>query len=251
MTSSATNALKTPLARSLEQFANRKVHSAIELLGHALPCTVAKVVSSGIVTVNFELTNVPFTLPQITVPVLAFEYVRYPIQKGCKGGVISFDAYMGGMSGLGGGTADLTRRPNLSNLMFVPSGNSGWSATDDPNSLVLYGPDGVIIRDLNKKNTLNVNQSQVTFTISNGAMTIDMTSGSPMILNGNLQVSGGIALGGNITAVDGHSVYAGNIHTSGNVVAGFGGGDQVGLQSHTHGGVQPGTGQTNAPTSGT
>jgi hypothetical protein len=235
MTSTATNALKTPIARTLEQFANRKVHSAINLLGQNLPCTVANVVSSGIVKVNFELTNVPFTLSQITVPVLAFEYVRYPIQKGCKGGVISFDAYMGGMSGLGGGTADLTPRPNLSNLMFVPSGNSGWSAADDPNAVVIYGPDGAIIRDAG---------SNIVLKVQTTVAELNLPVGVSFIINGNVIVNGNFQLSGNIESQTG-GTYAGNITTTGNVIAGAGGADQVGLQTHGH----PGNNQP--PTPGT
>ena len=240
MTSSATNALKTPLARSLEQFANRKVRSALELLGHSLPCTVAAVTSSGIVKVNFELTNVPFTLPQITVPVMAFEYVRYPIQTGCKGMVISADAYLGGMSGLGGGTADLTFRPNLSNLVFVPLGNSAWSAADDPNAVVIYGPDGVILRD---------SKSKVVLTLSPTACTLTLPSGVPLTVNGSVIVDGNLQLSGAIQSQTG-STYAGNIQTAGNVIAGVGGSDQVGLKTHTHTSASPGS-QTTAPTPGT
>jgi hypothetical protein len=158
----ASNSQKTALARSLEQFANRQVRSALDLLGQALPCSVVTVVFSGIVTVKFEITNVPFTLPNITVSIIGSEYVRLPIQKGMKGAVIAFDAYLGGMTGLGGGTADLTQRPNLSNLAFVPLGNSGWSATDDPNAVVIYGPDGAIIRTAAKDSTLTVKTGQAT-----------------------------------------------------------------------------------------
>lgn len=44
---------------------------------------------------------------------------------------------------------------------------------------------------------------------------------------------------------------SGDINATGNVVAGAGGADQVSLQSHVHGGVQPGSGSTAAPTAGT
>ena len=44
---------------------------------------------------------------------------------------------------------------------------------------------------------------------------------------------------------------SGNLAVTGHVTAGSGGGDQVGLQSHTHGGVQTGSGSTAAPTAGT
>ena len=166
------NSQKTPLARSLESFANRKVAGAIQLLGQSLPASVAAIVSSGIVTVKFELTNIPFTLPQITVPIFGSEYLRLPIQVGCKGAVMAFDAYLGGMSGLGGGTADLTRRPNLSNLAFCPLGNSAWSATDDPNAVVLYGPDGAIIRTVDKTSALTINSSGATFKIPAGGTVV-------------------------------------------------------------------------------
>ncbi len=53
------------------------------------------------------------------------------------------------------------------------------------------------------------------------------------VVSGNLTIEGNLQLGGSIEAVAG-GAYAGNIKTSGNIIAGFGGGDQVGLQTHTH-----------------
>ncbi len=241
MTSSGSNAQKTPIARTLEQFANRKIRSALDLLGNSLPCSVAKVVSSGIVTVNFELTNIPFTLPQITVPVMAFEYVRYPIQKGCKGMVISADAYLGGMSGLGGGKADLSPRPNLSNLAFIALGSAEWSAADDPNAVVIYGPDGAILRD---------SQSRIKLQLLATKAQLDLPAGVPLVINGNVVINGGLGLSGNITAPDGTDTYAGDVKTTGNVIAGVGGADQIGLTTHKH--TSAASGQpTSAPTPGT
>jgi hypothetical protein len=127
-----------------------------------LPASVAAVRSSGIVTVKFELQNVPFTLPRITVPILGSEYVRLPIQQGMKGMVIAADAYLGGMTGLGGGIADLSVRPNLSNLAFVPLGNSAWTPTLDANAVEVYGPNGVILRDAGNKSTFTLTPSGVT-----------------------------------------------------------------------------------------
>jgi Phage protein Gp138 N-terminal domain/GpV Apex motif len=43
----------------------------------------------------------------------------------------------------------------------------------------------------------------------------------------------------------------GLVRATGNVTAGFGGGDSVGLQTHDHGGVQTGSGNTGAPVAGT
>jgi hypothetical protein len=53
-------------------------------------------------------------------------------------------------------------------------------------------------------------------------------------LNGTIiDQSGNLQLAGAIEAVGGGN-YSGNIKTTGNIIAGFGGADQVGLQTHTH-----------------
>lgn len=217
------------------------MRAALDLMGQSLPASVVAVVGSGIVKVKFELTNVPFTLPQITVPMLGSEYVRLPVQKGLKGAVIAFDAYLGGMSGLGGGTADLSPRPNLANLAFVPLGNSAWAPSENPNALVLYGPDGVIIRDAAKK---------IVLTITPEKAELDLPAGIPFTINGNVIVNGNFQLSGAIENQTG-GTYAGDIKTAGNIIAGIGGADQVGLKTHVHAGVQPGGGSTNPPTGGT
>ncbi len=168
MTSSAGNAQKTPIARSLERFLKRGVEMLLDLTGMSLPCSVTQVVGSGIVKIKFEVTGIPFTPPQIVVPVLAFEYVRYPIQVGCKGMVVSADAYLGGVSGLGGGTADMTARPNLANLAFLPLGSKAWSAAEDPNAVIAYGPNGVIIRTEDSTVKLVVSPTGVAVTLPAG-----------------------------------------------------------------------------------
>lgn len=63
-----------------------------------------------------------------------------------------------------------------------------------------------------------------------------------------VEIAGGHAV--NIVAPGGVTI-TGNLHVTGAVIAGFGSGDQVGLQTHTHSGVQPGAGSTGAPTAGT
>lgn len=152
---------KTPIARSLEEFAQRKVQSAIDLLGMSLPASVVSI-TGAIVTVKIELQKTPlnpFTLPNVTVPIIGSEYIRLPIQPGCLGWVMSADAYLGGMSGLGGGVADLSMRPNLSMLVWSPIGNANWTASEDPNKLVLYGPNGAILRTLDKSVGITVDKT--------------------------------------------------------------------------------------------
>lgn len=185
----ATNAQKTPLQRSLNDITRRRSQNAIQLVGKQYPCSVTAV-SGSIVTVKFELLQSPFTMPPAKMPVMGPEYIRYPIQVGCKGMAVSADAFLGAMSGLGTGTATLNVQPNLSALVFMPIGNVDFFAVD-PNALVLYGPDGAVLMDAGQ----------------NTVLTIDNT---------------------------GTATLKGNLHVTGAVIAGFGTGDQVGLQTHEH-----------------
>lgn len=165
------NSQKTPFARSMNQFAEQKAISAIQTLGKSLPCHVVAV-SGSIVTVKFDLQT-GFTLPDVTCPMFGPEYIRYPTQVGDKGVAMSADAYIGGVSGLGGGVASLALRANLSALIFLPIANKDWSPTDNANAIVLYGPDGAVIRTVDMSNVLTVDRDNVrtnaVFQAGNGA----------------------------------------------------------------------------------
>lgn len=227
------NAQKTPLGRGLNRFAEKKVVEAIQLLGKALPASVMAV-SGSIVAVKFEVQT-SLTLPTVTIPIAGPEWIRYPTQVGDKGAVFPADVYLGGMSGLGGGIADFSLQANLSALVFFPIGNKNWSATDNPNAVVIYGPDGVVLRTVDKLCTLTLTATGIK-------------------IKGNVEIDGNLALSGLITAPPG-SVYTGDIKTSGNVIAGFGTGTQVGLETHQHTQAADSHGDaeqpTNAPTPGT
>lgn len=203
------NALKTPFIRSLNRAAQKRALDAIQTLGKALPASVIAV-SGSIVTVKFELSG-PYTLPQVTCPMFGPEYIRYPTQVGDKGVVFPADAYLGGITGLGGGIADLTIPANLSALVFFPVANKGWSASDDPNAVVIYGPDGAIVR--NTANTASIKLASSGITLSDS--------------HGNI-----IAMGS-----------SGIKFTSGGVT--------VGATTHDHSGVQTGAGTSGPPVPGT
>jgi hypothetical protein len=94
----------------------------MQLVGKVLPATIVSQ-SGKMVTVSFSLTNIPFTLPQVTIPLFGPQYVRYPMQPGDRGIVIPADTYIGGMSGLGGGVADLTQ-PSKPERPGLPSDQS-------------------------------------------------------------------------------------------------------------------------------
>jgi hypothetical protein len=165
----ASNAQKLQLGKSLNQWATRTISEAIELLGKALPCSVVAV-SYPIMTVKFEVNAAPFTLPQLQVPIVGAEYIRYPIQVGCKGVVQPMDVYIGNITGLGPSSAPTLAMPgNLSALVFLPVGNINWSATLDPNAVDIYGPDGAILRNTANTSKVQVNNSGTTITVPIGA----------------------------------------------------------------------------------
>lgn len=186
------SSVRQPVALNLPLVAKGRAQDESHLRGKSLPCTVAKVLGSGIVQVNLEVDADPFTLPRLTVPVAYPEYIRYPIQVGDKGYLVPADARLGGLTGLGSGVANLTRPGNLSALAFLWLGSTAWSPPEDPNSVEIYGvhQGGVIIRSAAGTNKITVNEAGIT--INMGApMTIN-TNGNRLTIDGNLYVSGEI-----------------------------------------------------------
>lgn len=255
----AGDAQKTWLQNSLNRFGQKKAAEAIQQLGRSLPCSVAAIPTAGIpvVTVKFELKSVPFTIPNVTVPVFGFEYIRFPIQVGCKGAVFPLDVMIDNISGMSDAVPDLSTLPaNLSALVFMPIGNAKWTASDTPNKLVLYGPEGVVIRTIS---------GDVKTTWSDDGVVIDIPAGKKATVNGDTEINGQLKVNGNLIVTgnmeiggqilgDAGGTYAGDIVTTGEVIAKSGAG-QVGLSTHTH--TQPNDSHndveqpTAAPTGGT
>lgn len=188
----ANNAQKTPLALTLPQFTQKKVLDAIQLLGKALPCTV--VATNGwIVTVKFEIQspnpNQPITLPQVTIPVAYPPYTYIPFQVGDPGICVPSDVYLGGISGLGGSVADLSLQANLSALVFVPCGNANTDAPTNANALELYGPQGVIVRDVGKNCVITLTPTTITV-VGKTSITVRVGSNASITMaDGEIDIS--------------------------------------------------------------
>lgn len=143
----ADNSQKTAFALTSNQWASKRINDAVQLAGKALPAQVVSIPEPGvpIVTIKFLLTGI-FTLPIVTLPVAGAIYFRPPTAVGDLGAVFPLDTYLGGVSGLGGGVADLTQRANLSTLVWFAVGNKNWEPVD-PSVFTLFGPGGVTLRD--------------------------------------------------------------------------------------------------------
>ncbi|MCS4265030.1 phage baseplate protein [Serratia sp. BIGb0163] len=135
---------KFPFARAMANMVSTIAEDNAAIRGRALPCHVVAV-KGQIVTVQFDILPDGVQYPQITIPIATFAYVRYPIQVGDKGVTVPADVSLRGVSGLGTGIASLSLSPSLTPLFFVPIANSKWS-DEDPDKLVLYGPDGAVLK---------------------------------------------------------------------------------------------------------
>jgi len=146
--SGADNVQKRPLLGALNEWGDRQTFAQQSLLGKALPATVKSVDETGtIVTITFQVLDDVVKLPEITCSLVTTEYNRPPIQPGTKGLAIPAQVYLGAMSGLGDGQATFDQQPNLTNLVFLPMGNANYGPNDNQQMYLLYGPNGVILRD--------------------------------------------------------------------------------------------------------
>ncbi len=174
------NHQRTPLSRTLPLLAQRAALEEIEQRGYALPCHVTAV-NGAIVTVAFDCTTSGAALPSCQMPIAGSEYVRIPIQKGCKGTARPNSVDISIVTGLGPGNAlpDLSVLPaNLSALVFEPCGNSAWTASPNADATVIYGAGaGVILQDIDGSSpnaSVMVNSSGVTIKV--GSKTWTFTS---------------------------------------------------------------------------
>jgi hypothetical protein len=185
----ADNYDKLWVQKSANQLAINRATQAIQKLGRALPCHVVAV-NGSIVTIAFEVNAAPQSLPNITIPKAESPWIRMPTQVGDKGVTMPADAYLGGVSGLGGGVATLTQRANLTALVFVPVSNSN-SGPIDPNAAQMQGPNGAIIKTTTGTTSeIVTNQSGTTITFGTTSLTVG-ASGITMTYNGQTFTWGG------------------------------------------------------------
>lgn len=196
---------KLPYALSLNKMVIRVVADYMtRKTGQALPCRVVNVAGS-IVTVSFEVettqaSGVVVTLPNVTIPMFGPEYIRYPTQIGDLGMTIPATVRLGGITGLGAGLARIFSNPgNLSSLIFMPVASTKWSAVDDPNKIIFYGPNGFEARDTDSKVQIVGDAATGVITLKNaGGAKITLNADGTITLNGivwDAHVHGGVQSG--------------------------------------------------------
>ncbi|WP_337049951.1 phage baseplate protein [Serratia fonticola] len=208
---------KSAFIHALANFNANAIDANENLAGKALPCHVVAV-NGPIVTVQFDILPSGASLPQVTIPIQTCEYIRPPIQIGCKGVTMPISVSMRGVSGLGIGMADMSRPASLAALMFVPVANIGWAAVD-PDVLTLYGPKGVEVRTQDGSTVLTVKPGEIRMkadvirlegnTVLAGALSQEVgAGGSTASLIGPLDVKEGATVKGIQVETHTHEVNA-------------------------------------------
>ncbi len=171
------------LQADLQRIAQKTVEKALRQRGNALPCHVTAV-SGQIVTVAFDMPQgVPWVLPKITIPKAEGPWGNSPTQIGDVGLTIPADAYLGGISGLGGGQATWRRPANLSALVWVPVAQQSTQITNQ-NAYLIQGPDGWITQTTQGTTCSIVgNQEGITMTYGNQVVTLNANG---LFINGIL-----------------------------------------------------------------
>lgn len=118
------------------------------------------------------------------------------------------------------------RRYDMSDTLYV-----GGVLNNAPAQYVTFQDAGITIHDVNN-NQVVMNKSGITITDTNGNKVVLDSGGSITLTPSNNTV-----------------VINGDLHATGAVIAGYGGGGQVGLQTHVH--TDPEGGNTGAPVAGT
>lgn len=154
------NSQKFSYLNSLSNLVHAATEDADAIKGRALPCHVVAV-AGAIVTVQFDILPGAVQFPQVTIPVMGFEYIRYPIKSGDKGVTISADVSLRGISNLGTGMADLSVPASMTALFFVPLASANWPA-EDPDKVTVYAPNGALIKTQDGESLVNVESGAVT-----------------------------------------------------------------------------------------
>ena len=165
------NTQTTPFGRTLPKVAQNEIINDALQQGYSLPVSVVSV-SNAFVTVKFEMQS-SITFPNIEVPQAISRYARPPTQIGDKGFVVSADAFLGGMTGKGTGTAVYGRKEaNLAALVFVPLSNTAFE-TVDPNAYTITAPNGAVIKDDSGASKITILPGSITISSNGSSIVID------------------------------------------------------------------------------
>jgi len=182
-----------PIGQGLQQISAYQIKSALQENGWSLPCQVQSISDDGLfVTVSIAVNNLSDLFSNITIPIMESQYVRLPIQIGDVGIARKADISLYPISGQKDGSPDFGQDGNYEALLaFEPiatkgnkNGIAAFPVSPDINSTWVYGPDGVILQDLNVDEDGNQLVNGRIIVASNGVTIQDITtSGATQTVN--------------------------------------------------------------------
>ena len=138
----------------------------------------------------------------------------------------------------------LTSRNGLENVSYQSHFSGFWRMLDEGGNLTIAWPDGssltVGVAPQPTRHIVTAGQQRQTVPFTQGQRVASTPSPMPLVYNHASGLTLTISAGGAVTlAMPGGPggqpfTVTGDIHATGAVIAGFGGGDQVGLQTHEH-----------------
>lgn len=176
------DAIKHPFPHRMGLWAARKTNDEQELQPKSVPCHVVKV-EKDFIHVQFETNNNVFTMPTVKMTQGFSRFGREPTQVGDKGYAVPGGYYMGGVSSYAGGNTGFYPRGNLSTLSFQPVANLKAPKRDYDQHHETGGPNGWIVKTMEKQEEQQQQQNQ-------GTQTAGSTSSSPAISRANARVMG-------------------------------------------------------------
>lgn len=192
------NADKIPLQQSLNQLVSRALAAHARAKGKALPCRVVAI-NGSLVQVAFEVSSKTVTFPLVWMPKAESQWIRMPTQVGDFGVTVPADAYLSGISNMGGSTAQIEQQPgNLSALVFVPVASAAFAPVDT-NAAYISGPDGAVIQTQDGSAKITVGKSGIVLNFGGKTVTLN---GNGLTIDGILfdsHVHGGVQGGDSFT----------------------------------------------------
>jgi hypothetical protein len=144
------DSIKHPFPHRMGIWSTRKTNDSQESQAKSLPCHVVKV-EKDFIHVQFETNNSIFTMPTVKMTQGFSRFGREPTQVGDKGYAVPGGYYMGGVSAYAGGNTSFYPRANLSTLSFQPVANLKAPKRDYDQHHETGGPNGWIVKTMEKQ----------------------------------------------------------------------------------------------------
>lgn len=198
---------KLSFAQNLSSAVQNVVDQTMSMYGNQLPCTVVET-DGRFVTVNFEVVNTTLPLPQITIPIAGWQWMRYPVQVGDAGVTVSIDVNVAFIAHVVNGKTTMVPSGNFGpTLLFLPVMQKDMFTAPDPNALIGYGPNGVQLFDYdptkqpdeNINSLLKVTPTSVNIILKSG-IAINISGDTISIEASNVNIMGDVTISGILKA---------------------------------------------------